>query len=92
MPASFHLRPATIDDANSIVKLTQALHTYQRNPLAVQATEQLIHDNLFKHKYAEAVLACDGPQGGSGEPVGMALYVCASITFALVPPCHPLRT
>jgi GNAT superfamily N-acetyltransferase len=65
------IRPATIDDADTIVALVQALAIYEKEPLtSVKATaDDIRRDGFGPQKYFEALIA-----ELDGEPVGFALY------------------
>lgn len=83
----FELYP--VSEANAattiphLLALIKALAVYEKEPDAVEATEDLLHKALFGdaskggRKYAECVLAYTGGAPGtpSSEPVGMAVYL-----------------
>jgi len=65
------IRPAAIDDADTIVALVQALAIYEKEPLtSVKATaDDIRRDGFGARKCFEALIA-----ELEGEPVGFALY------------------
>ncbi|TFK34456.1 acyl-CoA N-acyltransferase [Crucibulum laeve] len=71
---SYHIRPATPDDVNTILQLIIDLATYEKEPESAKATPELLRKNLFETPYAHALLAFAGPADTPGEPIGFALY------------------
>ncbi|KAJ4490252.1 acyl-CoA N-acyltransferase [Lentinula aciculospora] len=69
MSTKFHIRPATLEDVDSILQLIVDLAVYEKAPDAAQATPELLRTNLFEKQYAHALLAIS-----DGRPVGLALY------------------
>ncbi|MEK9969902.1 MAG: GNAT family N-acetyltransferase [Ferrovibrio sp.] len=65
------IRPATADDADTIVSLVQALAIYEKEPLSsVRLTaDDIRRDGFGPVKYFETLIA-----ELDGEPVGFALY------------------
>jgi len=65
------IRPATVDDADTIVALVQALAIYEKEPLSsVKLTaDDIRRDGFGAEKRFEALIAAL-----DGEPVGFALY------------------
>lgn len=65
------IRPATVDDADTIVALVQALAIYEKEPLSsVKLTaDDIRRDGFGAEKRFEALIA-----ELDGEPVGFALY------------------
>jgi GNAT superfamily N-acetyltransferase len=71
------IRPATPADIPAIRALIVALAVYEREPDAVKATEDDLHDALFGARpLAEAVLA-----EVDGKPVGVALFFTSFSTW-----------
>lgn len=69
MPATA-LRPATRADVPLILDLIRALAEYEREPDAVEATEELLEEQLFgEHPGAEVVIA-----EVDGQGAGFALF------------------
>lgn len=63
------IRAATPGDVATILGFVRDLAAFEREPDAVDATAQMLHDALFgAHPAAEAVIAEDG------EPLGFALF------------------
>jgi GNAT superfamily N-acetyltransferase len=64
------IRPATLDDVPTVLRFVRELAEYEREPDAVEASEETLALALFgEHPAAEAVIAEAG-----GEPVGFALF------------------
>jgi GNAT superfamily N-acetyltransferase len=64
------IRPATPDDVATILRFVRELADYEREPDAVEATEQMLATALFGERpAAEAVIA-----EIDGEPVGFAIF------------------
>ena len=63
------IRPASPADIALILRLVRELAEYEREPDAVEATEDMLHDALFERRFAEAVIA-----ELDGKPVGFALF------------------
>ncbi|KAH6917951.1 acyl-CoA N-acyltransferase [Coprinopsis sp. MPI-PUGE-AT-0042] len=74
MALDYHIRKATEVDVDSILQLIKELADYEKEPDAVKATPELIRQNLFEKKHAQALLAFTGKEGQGGEAVGLALY------------------
>jgi GNAT superfamily N-acetyltransferase len=68
--AEISIRPATREDAGLILRFIRALAVYEREPDAVEATEETIIEHGFGAKpYFECMIAeCDG------APAGFAFY------------------
>lgn len=68
--AEISIRPATREDAGLILRFIRALAVYEREPDAVEATEETIIEHGFGPKpYFECMIAeCDG------TPAGFAFY------------------
>jgi GNAT superfamily N-acetyltransferase len=68
--AEISIRPATREDAGLILRFIRALAVYEREPDAVEATEETIIEHGFGEKpYFECMIAeCDG------APAGFAFY------------------
>ncbi|EGN92899.1 hypothetical protein SERLA73DRAFT_190505 [Serpula lacrymans var. lacrymans S7.3] len=71
---TFHIRPAKVEDVDTILQLIIDLATYEKEPESVKATPQILRQNLFDTPYAHTLLAFDGTSEDPGEPIGMALY------------------
>lgn len=68
--AEVAVRPATPDDAGTILALVRELAAFERAPEAVKATEDDLRRGLaVQHPAFECLLAEAG-----GEPVGMAVF------------------
>lgn len=64
------IRPATRDDVLTILRFVRELAAYEREPDAVEASEESLALALFgEHPAAEAVIAEAG-----GAPIGFALF------------------
>ena len=63
------IRPASPADIALILRLVRELAEYEREPDAVEATEDMLHDALFARRFAEAAIA-----ELDGKPVGFALF------------------
>lgn len=71
------IRPARPDDAADLLRLIRALAAYEREPDAVEATEESLRAALFSP--ASAVHALIGEDGG--RTVGMAIWFLAFSTW-----------
>ncbi|KAI5116990.1 hypothetical protein M0805_001487 [Coniferiporia weirii] len=77
---SFHIRPATEGDIDSIISLIVELAIYENAEESAKATPELIKQNLLTTPYAHALLAVSGPADAdssgadSGKAIGLALY------------------
>jgi GNAT superfamily N-acetyltransferase len=68
-----HIRPATPADVPAILGFVRELAEYEREPLAVHATEAMIHDSLFGTLLPRP--ACEAVIGElDGAPRGFALW------------------
>ncbi|KAI6148734.1 acyl-CoA N-acyltransferase [Pisolithus tinctorius] len=75
MAPPFHIRQATADDVDTILKVIIGLATYENEPLStVEATPDLLRENIFEKHYAHTLLAFEGTPEAPGAPLGMALY------------------
>jgi len=72
--ASFHIRSAEEKDIPVIIQLIKDLAEYEKALSEAKATPELLKINLFDKKHASAIIAIDGPAGGNGRAVGLALY------------------
>jgi GNAT superfamily N-acetyltransferase len=63
------IRPATRDDVPTILRFVRELAAFEREPDAVEATEEMLARALFDEKAAEAVIA-----ERDGAAVGFALF------------------
>ncbi|KAH7886946.1 acyl-CoA N-acyltransferase [Phlebopus sp. FC_14] len=73
-PAKFHIRPANVNDVDTILQLIVGLATYEKEPESVKATPALLRENIFEKGYAHTLLAFEGTPDAPGSPLGMALY------------------
>lgn len=76
----FHLRIAEEPDTTLIISLIKELANYEKMLDEVVATEELIRENLFHKKYAEAVIG-----EYYGQPCGFALFFHSFSTFLSKP-------
>lgn len=77
-----NIRVATPDDVPAIGRMIRELAAFEREPDAVKATPELLHDALFgPDAVASALMALDG----DGEPVGFALWYRSFSTWEGVP-------
>ncbi len=63
------IRQTTPQDCKTILQLIKELATYEKEPDAVEATEEILHKSLFVDRKAECVLLEEGD-----ECLGFALY------------------
>ena len=75
------VRPATSDDATTILGFIRALAEYEKLSNAVVATEDDIRRHLFGSRPAADVLICEL----DGRPVGFALFFLNFSTFLAKP-------
>lgn len=81
MTTNFEIKPATINDAQTIVDLIKAIAEYEKLSDQVQATPETIIEYLFSHKsYAECFIAFE-----KNEPIGFALFFHNFSTFVSKP-------
>ena len=81
MTTNFEIKPATINDAQTIVDLIKAIAEYEKLSDQVQATHETIIEHLFSHKsYAECIIAFE-----NNEPIGFALFFHNFSTFVSKP-------
>jgi GNAT superfamily N-acetyltransferase len=64
------IRDATAKDTGVILQLIRELAVYEREPDAVEATEELLHDALFGRGAVASALIAEHDD----EPVGFALW------------------
>lgn len=77
----FQIRPATRDDAGTVLAFINKLAEYEKLSHECVATEEQIAETLFgKRKYADVLLA-----EVDGVPVGFALYFYHYSTFRAAP-------
>ena len=77
-----NIREATPDDLPAIGRMIRELAEFEREPEAVQATQEQLHDALFgPDAVASALLALDD----GGEPAGFALWYRSFSTWEGVP-------
>ena len=73
----FQIRPAVIDDVPLILGFIRALAEYEHLAHQVEATEEILRENLFgSRRTAETILAYWGD-----EPVGFAVFFHNFSTF-----------
>ncbi len=74
---TFSIKPATVDDAGTILSFIKELADYEKLTHEVVATEELLHETLFgERQVAEILLGhCDD------EPAGFALFFHNFSTF-----------
>jgi GNAT superfamily N-acetyltransferase len=65
------IRPAAVDDVPAVVSLIRELATYEREPDAVVATEELLRTALFG---PEPRVFCRVAEDPAGEVVGFAVW------------------
>lgn len=70
----FHIRPATEKDVGDILRLVIELATYEKSQSSVEATPELLRENLFNKKFAHAFIAIEGSVSEPGRTIGLALY------------------
>jgi GNAT superfamily N-acetyltransferase len=64
------IRPATPDDVPLVLRFVRELAAYEREPDAVEATEELLHESMFGPRaVAEGLIA-----EADGAPVGFAVF------------------
>lgn len=73
---TFSIRPASAEDCGVILDFIKQLAEYEKLSEKVVATEQMLHDTLFKEQYAEVVIGEE-----EGKPVGFALFYPYYSTF-----------
>ena len=76
----FRIEPATERDVPLILKLIKDLAEYEKLSHAVEATEEILRDSLFRKRAAEVILGYAGD-----EPAGYALFFQTFSTFLGVP-------
>jgi len=75
------IRPATADDAETLVRLIRELAAYEQLEHEARATPEAIRQHLFgPHARAEALIAEQG-----GQPIGFALFFQNFSTFRCQP-------
>ena len=89
---SLNIRPATPDDADSILTLIQGIAEYERLSHEVVATREKIVETLFgEKKFAECLLAeeCEQEPGQPNQQaIGFALFFHNYSTFLGQPGIH----
>jgi GNAT superfamily N-acetyltransferase len=81
MTTNFEIKPATINDAQTIVDLIKAIAEYEKLSDQVKATPETIIEHLFSQKsYAECLIAFE-----NNEPIGFALFFHNFSTFVSKP-------
>ncbi|KAK0549444.1 Peroxygenase 1 [Tilletia horrida] len=81
---SVSTRPATEADIPTIIRFIQELADYEKEPDSAKATPELLKENVFQRKYAEAIIAEDTTTSPP-SPVGMALYFFSFSTWTAKP-------
>lgn len=89
-PPPTRVRPATPDDAATVLGFIRDLATYEREPDAVEATVASLHDQLAAdHPPFECLLASQPhPDTGADRDVGMALFFPTFSTWTGVAGIH----
>lgn len=64
-PAAITIRPATTEDVRLVLELIRDLAEYEREPHAVEATEDLVRESLFGRGVGNGTAA--NPRGASAE-------------------------
>ena len=77
MNNGLQIRFATPKDAGLVLGFIRSLAEFEDRPDCVTATEELIHENLFVKKTAEAVIA-----ELDNEPVGLAVFHHSFLEFS----------
>jgi GNAT superfamily N-acetyltransferase len=81
MTTNFEIKPATINDAQTIVDLIKAIAEYEKLLVQVKATPETIIEHLFSQKsYAECIIGFE-----NNEPIGFALFFHNFSTFVSKP-------
>lgn len=81
MATNFEIKPATINDAQTIVDLIKAIADYEKLSDQVMATQESIIEHLFSQKsYAECLIGFE-----NNEPIGFALFFHNFSTFVSKP-------
>lgn len=84
MSDSVHVRPATPDDAVTILRFVRALAEYEREPDAVEATEDVLCAQLASERPPfECLIAELG-----GAPVGFAVFFATYSTWRATSGIH----
>lgn len=74
--AGLRIRIAEEDDAPAIYEMIMGLAEYEKMTDVMVATEELLRENMFRKKQAEAIIA-----EYNGAPVGYALFFYTFSTF-----------
>jgi len=80
MPPAFRIEPATERDLPLILKLIKDLADYEKLAHAVEATEDILRESLFRQRAAEVLIGY-----ADDEPAGYALFFQTFSTFLGVP-------
>jgi GNAT superfamily N-acetyltransferase len=81
MTTNFEIKPATINDSQTIVNFIKAIAEYEKLSDQVNATNETIIEHLFSQKsYAECIIAFE-----NNIPIGFALYFHNFSTFVSKP-------
>ena len=67
--AQFSIRPARPEDCGTILELIRGIAEYEKMSDCVEATEEMIAENVFDRGGAQVLLAKE-----NGVPVGFALF------------------
>ena len=77
------VRPATEDDIPTLIGFIKDLAEYEKEPDQAKATPELMMENVFVKKYAQALICEDVSDGN--KPIGMALYFFSFSTWTCKP-------
>ncbi|THH29174.1 hypothetical protein EUX98_g5015 [Antrodiella citrinella] len=72
--SAFFIRPAKVEDVDSILRLIIGLATYEKAADSVKATPELLRKNLFETPFAHTLLAFAGSPESPGQAIGLAMY------------------
>jgi len=74
MPSKvFYIRRANENDVDDILSLIRELAIYENSPDSVKATPELLRENIFKKRVANAFVAIEGTPSEPGQTIGLAL-------------------
>jgi len=78
---NFHIRPATVDDVDTLIDLIRQLAVYEKLEHMVSGNAAMLEAALFGERPScECVIAEE-----DGQPVGLALYFTTFSTFLCKP-------
>ena len=73
--SDLHIRPAGPQDVPCILRFITDLAIYEREPDAVEASEEMIHQSLFGPEPRVFALICEHESGGGEcQAIGFAIY------------------